>query len=99
VNLNLDIGTIVVAAIVGAASTFLTMWRTSIVLETRMAQISSTLDKFTAVVDRLAQTVDGMNHVHDNIEDLFRRVNKLEQQSAAHEARVDLLEKHDSRLR
>jgi len=89
--LNLDFGTIIVAAIVGALSTFVTMWRTSIVLETRMTQISNTLDKFTAVVDRLASTVDGMQHVHDEIEDLFRRMNQMEQRCTAVETRLQVM--------
>lgn len=67
------------------------MWRTSIVLETRMVQISNTLDKFTIVVERLASTVDGMQHVHDEIEDLFRRMNLLEQRCATVEAKIDML--------
>ena len=91
--MNLDFGTIIVAAIMGALSTFVTMWRTSIVLETRMAQISATLDKFTHVVERLASTVDGMQHVHDEIQDLFRRVAQLEQRCTAAETRVEVLMK------
>jgi hypothetical protein len=89
--LNLDFGTIITAAIAGALSTFVTMWRTSIVLETRMAQIGNTLDKFTLVVERLASTVDGMQHVHQEIEDLFRRMNLLEQRCTAAETRLQVM--------
>ena len=89
--MDLDLGNIIVAAVVGALSTFVTMWRTSIVLETRMVQISATLDKFTAVVERLASTVDGMQHVHAEIEDLFRRMNQTEQRCTAVETKVGMM--------
>tara|TARA_R110000868_G_scaffold187432_4_gene429964 strand:+ start:3621 stop:3800 length:180 start_codon:yes stop_codon:yes gene_type:complete len=56
-----------------------------------MVQISTTLDKFTCVVERLASTVDGMQHVHEAIEDLFRRMNQMEQRCTAVETRLQVM--------
>ena len=86
--MNLDLGTVLVSAVVGALSTFVTMWRTSIVLETRMEQITETLKKFTSVVERLSSTVDGMNHVHDNLEELFNRMREAERDIAVLKAKT-----------
>jgi len=90
-NFSLDFGAIIIAAVVGALSTYVTMWRTNIVLETRMTQISKTLEKFTDTVDRLSTSVDQMAGLPGNVNRLLDRVGVLEQKAASTETKIDML--------